>query len=98
MSEEDLLFSALHLEEDGEGEAARSVCADCERPSRVCWCPFLASPRVEVRSRVIILQHPKEEKRGVRTALMAVRGIAGERCTVRRRRWLRIGTQLHGLL
>ena len=73
-------------EEEGEEKDSRrrrSNCVDCERPSSVCWCPFLPDPPPQVRSRVLILQHPGEAKRGVRTALMAARGIADSRCTVR---------------
>ena len=84
MAEEDFAFSDLCLDDDDDRvDSRRSQCQECERPSRVCWCPYLPQPRLEVRSRVIVLQHPKEEKRGIRTALMAARGVAGDRCKVK---------------
>ncbi len=60
----------------------RQECADCERPASVCWCPHLPDPKIRTRHQVLILQHPNEAKRGVRTALMASRGVADSRCTI----------------
>ncbi len=74
---------------DGDGDGhldwctrRRPSCPSCERPRIACWCPFLPSPKVRIDGRVLILQHPGEAKRGVRTALMAARGIHGDRCRI----------------
>jgi hypothetical protein len=57
--DEELL--SFDLFDDSEGEmddngssssnimAARNVCDRCERPARVCWCPFVPDPPVEIR-------------------------------------------------
>lgn len=47
----------------------RAVCARCERPRRVCWCAHLTS--VDTRTRVVLLQHPREEDMAIGTARMA---------------------------
>ena len=70
----------------GDETSSRSECLDCERPSRVCWCPHLPNPKLDIVSKVLILQHPNESKRGIRTALMAVRGIEGGKCWIEKGR------------
>ena len=58
-------------EKEAEGVGGRRVCERCGRPARVCWCPFLPQPPLEIRrSEVIILQHPNEAKRGIREAVL----------------------------
>jgi DTW domain-containing protein YfiP len=47
----------------------RAVCARCRRPERVCYCAAL--PRLETRTRVVILQHPRERDMPIGTARMA---------------------------
>lgn len=44
----------------------RSVCARCERPSVVCLCATIAP--VPTRTRVVILQHPRESDVPINTA------------------------------
>lgn len=46
--------------------APRSVCAGCARPSVVCLCSSLR--RVPTRTRVVILQHPRERDVPINTA------------------------------
>lgn len=46
----------------------RPLCNICSRPVGVCWCWSLGRQRVETSCRVVILQHPHEEKRCLRTA------------------------------
>jgi DTW domain-containing protein YfiP len=45
------------------------MCARCRRPVSVCYCAAL--PRLETRTRVVILQHPRERDMPIGTARMA---------------------------
>jgi len=45
------------------------VCARCRRPQVVCYCAQL--PRLPTRTRVVVLQHPRERRVGIGTARMA---------------------------
>ena len=57
-----------------DGVGGRSICERCGRPARVCWCPFLPRPPLEIRrSEVVILQHPNEAKRGIREAVTQIK-------------------------
>ncbi len=47
----------------------RIVCARCRRPERVCYCAAL--PRLPTRTRIVILQHPRERAMPIGTARMA---------------------------
>ena len=47
----------------------RAVCPRCERPVLVCYCAHLTS--VDTRTRVVLLQHPREEDMAIGTARMA---------------------------
>lgn len=47
----------------------RAVCARCQRPTRVCYCAHLTS--IETKTRVLLLQHPREEDMAIGTARMA---------------------------
>lgn len=47
----------------------RAVCARCRRPERVCYCAAL--PQLEARTRIVILQHPRERDMPIGTARMA---------------------------
>ncbi len=55
----------------GEVNAAapRAVCGRCRRPVVVCYCAAL--PTIETRTRVVILQHPRERDVAIGTARMA---------------------------
>ncbi|OQR77796.1 DTW domain-containing protein 2-like [Tropilaelaps mercedesae] len=72
--EEDLggAFSNLGLIEPGEciSHVKRNICPRCKRPAPVCWCRHLPIEKISTATRVIILQHPNEVKRNVRTAPM----------------------------
>jgi DTW domain-containing protein len=48
---------------------ARETCARCRRPAVVCYCEHL--PRLPTRTRVMVLQHPRERRVGIGTARMA---------------------------
>jgi DTW domain-containing protein YfiP len=47
----------------------RARCLRCRRPVSVCYCASL--PRLETRTRVVILQHPRERDVPIGTARMA---------------------------
>lgn len=47
----------------------REVCMQCRRPVTVCYCAHL--PRIETRTKVLLLQHPRERDKAIGTARMA---------------------------
>jgi len=47
----------------------RPTCAACGRPEVVCYCRFVT--RLATKTRVLILQHPREEKVPINTARIA---------------------------
>ncbi|XXF79892.1 DTW domain-containing protein [Myxococcaceae bacterium GXIMD 01537] len=47
----------------------RPVCLRCRRPEATCYCAHL--PRLETRTRVVFLQHPRERYVAIGTARMA---------------------------
>jgi DTW domain-containing protein len=50
----------------------RRVCASCRRPLRVCYCSALPQlTTMTTRTRVVILQHPRERDMPIGTARMA---------------------------
>jgi DTW domain-containing protein YfiP len=48
---------------------ARSTCPDCRRPTVTCYCAHLVPQTT--RTRVVLLQHPREEHTAIGTARMA---------------------------
>lgn len=47
----------------------RTVCLHCRRPERVCWCSHVTP--IETKTRVVLLQHPRERDVPIGTARMA---------------------------
>jgi DTW domain-containing protein len=61
---------ALHASGTPSGERpTRVVCARCRRPQVVCYCESVTS--LPTRTRVLLLQHPRERRVGIGTARMA---------------------------
>ena len=50
-------------------DAHRAICARCRRPESVCYCAHLVS--LPTRTRVLLLQHPRERRVPVGTARLA---------------------------
>lgn len=76
--------------------AKRALCNKCRRPPVVCWCSSLPETPVPVSSKVLILQHPGEVKRNLRTAPMLEAALDSEHCVVLRGR--RFSRERHGAL
>ena len=69
-----------HLEV--EGLIRRKHCRDCYRPIEVCWCKYLPSPPISCNTKVIVLQHPREVRRAIRTCRMLELGLRPGSCLV----------------
>ena len=55
------------IENEIDGSDIRKNCSKCIRPVSVCLCAHIASPPIKTRARVLIIQHPNEIKRPLRT-------------------------------
>ena len=60
----------------------RRHCQDCYRPCEVCWCHYLPSPPITCNTKVIVLQHPRESRRAIRTCRMLELGLSPGSCLV----------------
>ncbi len=58
-----------HRPEPAQDFVPRALCPECLRPVQVCCCAHVQN--LETRTRVLILQHPRERKVGVNTARLA---------------------------
>jgi len=52
---------------------SRPRCPDCARPLGHCLCPLI--PRLDSRTRVLLLQHPSEAGHALNTARLAALGL-----------------------
>jgi DTW domain-containing protein YfiP len=68
----DRKFAELAIPPEAPG---RAVCPRCRRPSTVCYCPAL--PSLATRTRVVVLQHPRERRVGIGTGRMAHLSLPG---------------------
>ena len=80
MSDDESFLGELTLSESEAESRCRAECGACLRPVTACWCGHLPRPRVVTSTRVIILQHPGEVRRNIRTCRMLELGLA-EGCT-----------------
>uniref|UniRef100_T1JFS3 tRNA-uridine aminocarboxypropyltransferase n=1 Tax=Strigamia maritima TaxID=126957 RepID=T1JFS3_STRMM len=85
MTEEEELFDELVRDFaalPADPPIKRDICLRCCRPVSVCWCFYLPDEPVVTRSTVIILQHPSEEKRCLRTAPILLAALARGKCHI----------------
>lgn len=52
---------------------SRPACARCQRPLSLCLCAVI--PRLQSRTRVLLLQHPSERRHSLNTARLAALGL-----------------------
>ena len=52
------------------------------RPQRVCWCSYLPETPITINGKIIILQHPDEEKRNLKTGPMLFHGMTSGQCLI----------------
>ncbi|KOM38768.1 hypothetical protein LR48_Vigan03g215000 [Vigna angularis] len=45
----------------------RSICSNCDRPTRVCLCHALPFPPIQTATRILIVQHPHEARHKLST-------------------------------
>jgi DTW domain-containing protein YfiP len=57
----------------GASTTPREICQGCKRPTKVCLCDSLV--QVPTRTRVVILQHPRESTVPINTARLAELGL-----------------------
>lgn len=60
--------------------APRAVCYRCDKPERMCVCARV--PKVDNRTQVLVLQHPRERAHPIGTARFAKLGLANARVEV----------------
>lgn len=58
----------------------RETCFVCMRPRVVCWCA--AVPKIEASTKLLVLQHPREEFMPIGTARMAALSVVGAELVV----------------
>lgn len=66
---------AVAPEPEAAPPSARALCPRCRRPPVVCYCAAL--PSLTTRTKVVILQHPRERDMPIGTARMASLCLAG---------------------
>ncbi|HWH94858.1 MAG TPA: tRNA-uridine aminocarboxypropyltransferase [Baekduia sp.] len=59
---------------DPIGRPSRPMCPDCGRPVAVCWCPY--AQFVATAHRIVVLQHPREQRRALGSVRILRRVLA----------------------
>ena len=81
-----LAFENVEFDSNESNESRRSFCDICERPQRTCWCDYVSKPKIKLnKTQIVILQHPNEHKRQIRTAKMLENGLENCQIFVRRK-------------
>ncbi|KAH9392022.1 DTW domain-containing protein 2 [Tyrophagus putrescentiae] len=52
---------------DADPPPKREICSRCERPNTACYCSAITPTPIPLRNHLIMLQHPNEVKRCLRT-------------------------------
>ncbi|KAK7590213.1 hypothetical protein V9T40_001826 [Parthenolecanium corni] len=65
--DDDLLWNDL-MNLPADPPVKRDICSLCKRPVVVCFCDQLPSERLNPVCKIVLLQHPAEEKRPLHTA------------------------------
>ena len=80
---DDLLFKELPLfnEPFEDISVKRPTCSVCARPTTVCVCHAI-SKRLTVATKVIVLQHPAEQNRQLRTVPLLKASLEDDKCLV----------------
>jgi len=63
------MIKSSNSESGNSFRSFRSVCERCRRPTVVCYCAHI--PTLPTRTKIVLLQHPRERRMGIGTAHMA---------------------------
>ena len=72
--------------------AARRRCSQCQRPTGHCLCHLVS--HIPARTRILVIQHPDEQRHALNTARLLVAGLAGAELIVAERLPQQWGDQL----
>ncbi|OMJ78179.1 hypothetical protein SteCoe_22071 [Stentor coeruleus] len=53
----------------------RSVCENCKRPTKVCYCPGLPKEKLSLKADLVIFQDPREDKQAFNSVRLLERSI-----------------------
>ncbi|CAJ1912108.1 unnamed protein product [Sphenostylis stenocarpa] len=53
----------------------RSICSNCDRPTRVCLCHALPLPPIPTSTRILIVQHPHEARHKLSTTPILTKSL-----------------------
>ncbi|XP_033099899.1 DTW domain-containing protein 2-like [Anneissia japonica] len=60
----------------------RKICDNCSRPTKVCICAAFPKERLKISTNVIIIQHPSEESKVLRTVPILSCCLQEDKCKV----------------
>jgi len=81
----------LDADESLPNGAPRAVCYTCFRPAAVCYCDH--APRVDNRTHVTVVQHPREQFHPLGTARIVARCLSNVELLVAHAGWARAGAR-----